>query len=290
MVVDRDLNRSKIGRMDMIIAVPWSRDWRSLLAGGFTTASAIASTSWFASAHRRQRRESERLRAKARQREEEQARQAAFSRELINAQEAERRRIAHELHDGLGQDLLLIRNTALLAAQTPAHSAEPLTEIAERAARTIEEARSIAYSLRPQELDRLGLLKAVQSLCEDVAEAGHLHLEFMPEPLKIQLTQEAEIGLFRVVQEALTNVLKHAAASRVRVDLRQAANTLCLRVADNGRGFETTSQPARSLGLVGMRQRVELLGGRFEMRSQPGAGTEVLVTIPTGSSDGSAGS
>ncbi|MCW5559569.1 MAG: sensor histidine kinase, partial [Verrucomicrobiae bacterium] len=223
-----------------------------------------------------------RLLAEARERREQESIRAAFARELINSQEAERGRIARELHDSLGQELLLIRNAALLESRTQNAADGPLTDIAERASRSIEEVRSIAYALRPQELDRLGFVRALETLCQEMAEPVGLAVEFSADPWPGNLSPEVEINLFRVMQEALNNVVRHAQARRLSVRVQADAAGVGICVRDDGSGFhEQTNRSQRTgLGLRSMRERVRLVGGELAVRSQPGSGTETEIRIP----------
>lgn len=288
MAVDRDLNRSKPARMEFQVTRPWFRNpwWiGSAWALGLVVAGGVI---LIGVRGRRSRLEAERLRREARERSEQERLRGQFARELIGSQEAERRRLAHELHDSLGQELLLIRNTALLASRAHPDSDQTssdglaLADIAERASRTIEEVRSIAYALRPQELDRLGLVRALQTLCEEMTEASGLRLGFEADPFTGSLAAGAEISLYRVVQEALSNVVRHAGARRVEFRLAAEAGRLVVRLHDDGIGFDLTRcLSARStLGLVGMKERIRLAGGDCRIISGKGEGTLIEFSLP----------
>lgn len=289
MAVDRDLNRSQPALVQLTVVWPWFRNpWiLTPLAGG--AALSMAGMGWFAWRNRKNRQESARLRQEALARAEQDRLGAEFARQLIRTQEAERSRLAHELHDSLGQELLLIRNTALLAgnghgggAGNGGDRSGPLTDIAERASRTIEELRNIAYALRPQELDRLGLVRALKVLCEEMAEAGGLILNFSADSLNGPLPPEMEISLYRVVQEALSNVVHHARATTLNLRLSTSEDRLRITLRDNGIGFDTSgrSSESTSLGLVGMAERIRLLGGGFSLTSRPQEGTVVDFWLP----------
>jgi signal transduction histidine kinase/ligand-binding sensor domain-containing protein len=220
------------------------------------------------------------------------AAQQAFSRQLIASQEAERKRIAAELHDGLGQRLVVIRNLALLVETGAATSIHPgLGEIAEEASQAIGEVREIARNLRPYHLDRLGLTRALQALVRKAAAASTTRFTSDIDDLEGLFPNDSEISIYRVVQESVNNILKHAGASEARVTAGRSATQVVITVTDNGRGFAAGASAARrdGFGLAGMTERVTLLGGRIEIGSAPGRGTTIGVTfdvtppaVPTG--------
>ena len=283
-VMDRDLNPSPILSREIQVEAKWYRRPLVATSAGTIAVGVTGILVYLATTLRRQRQESARLREEARILAAADLVRMDFERRLIRTQEAERGRISRELHDCLGQELLLIRNSALLARQgnpeTPV--APALGEIADRASRTIEEIRGIAYALRPQELDRYGLAEAMRSLCRELAAVDHPAIEFVADQDLPPLGPEMEIGLFRILQECLTNVLKHAGASRVQCWLGYRNSGVELRVSDDGCGFDSevpATREAGGLGLSGMRERVRLLGGEFRVDSHPARGTTVTVWI-----------
>ena len=229
------------------------------------------------------------LRRRHRREAEANARQAAYTRNLIQAEEAERQRIALELHDGLGQGLLVIATFAGLA-QRPGKSAEVvqgnLSEIATTSKEMLENLRQLTRSLRPQLLDSLGLTRSLQTLLDQTARTD-LRVESDLENVDALCPPPGNINLYRIVQEALANVLKHASATKVRVSLRADAALVRLSVADDGGGFAVAEPSPRmgreavsGLGMPGMAERARLLGGSLRVESRPGAGTLVVVEIP----------
>ena len=229
------------------------------------------------------------LRRRHRREAEEFARHAAFTRNLIQAQEAERRRIALELHDGLGQGLLVITTLGGLA-QRPGKSAAVvqgnLSEITATSKGLLNNLRQLTRTLRPQLLDSLGLTRSLQALLDQTARTD-LRVESDLENVDALFPPPENINLYRIVQEALANVLKHASATKVRVSLRADATLVLLSVADDGCGFavaapspRTGREAASGLGLPGMAERARLLGGSLRVESRPGAGTRVVVEIP----------
>jgi len=220
--------------------------------------------------------------------EQRRAAQESFSRELLQQQEAERKRIAGELHDGLGQALLVIKNTASIAGEAAAAPDEmraDLAAITRLSTNALDEVRTITHALRPPELDRLGLTKALEHVVQLSADAGGLKCSVQVEPLDGCLAPPAEIQLYRVVQECLNNVVKHARAGYVEVRVWREGRHLHARVQDNGEGFDLAHKSGSpkskgGLGLAGMTERVRLLGGEIAIRSQPGSGTVVEATLP----------
>ncbi|BCX47117.1 hypothetical protein HAHE_10250 [Haloferula helveola] len=212
-----------------------------------------------------------------------QAEQAAFSRQLIDSQEGERKRIAGELHDSLGQHLLLIKNSAELArrkldSESPVR--ERLAEVTEIAGDAIQEVRDITRDLRPTALDRLGLRVATRSMIERVTEHSSVGVSHELEGLDADWTEHQRIAIFRLIQEALNNALRHAEANRIHVVARAPSDTLHLEIADDGKGFVPGSIQSGGLGLTGMRERTTLLSGSFRVVSSPGHGTRILIDIP----------
>ena len=206
------------------------------------------------------------------------AAQREFSRRVLDGQEQERRRIAAELHDSVGQGILVMKNRAVLGLRAP--SAEgaraQLEQISEIASETLNETRAIAHNLRPYQLDRLGLAATVRGAVERAAAGTGTAFTLDIEDVDGALPPQAEIGLFRIVQEGVNNVIRHAAARTARVTLTRQADAVRLVVSDDGRG---AIAPA-GFGLAGIAQRVQLLGGSHELRSEPGGGTTLVVRIP----------
>ncbi|MGH8578902.1 MAG: ATP-binding protein, partial [Gammaproteobacteria bacterium] len=220
--------------------------------------------------------------AQALENSREQARYLA--RRSLEIQEAERHRLAHELHDEMGQSVSAIKAVAVAINRNSSDPAikQQAQTIGEISTRVYDGVRRMTRRLRPATLDELGLVPALTHMVQDWNEASdpvcrlHISGEFDGLP------EDVEIGLYRIVQECLTNVSKHAEASEVTVALDrgvQKNDRLCLRVADNGRGFDPASVVA-GLGLRGVRQRVETLNGRFELQSGPGAGAKLCVELP----------
>ncbi|HWQ35821.1 MAG TPA: PAS domain S-box protein [Blastocatellia bacterium] len=210
-----------------------------------------------------------------------------LSRQLIQAQETERRRIARELHDELGQSLTAVQ-FGLLAVQQQAVSetaAEALQQAIELVDDAIQLVRHLSVSLRPSALDDLGLAEAVRWHAERLRQRTGLDIEVTVTGLSERLPAEIETACFRVVQEALTNTVRHAQAQHVAISLQKQTDRLTLTISDDGRGFDPGRVQARasrgeSMGLTGMRERVQLSGGQLAISSASGSGTEISVSFP----------
>lgn len=216
------------------------------------------------------------------------AAQEAFSRQLISSQESERKRIAAELHDSLGQSLAIIKNLALLGLKSPADeklSRNQFEIITEQSTQAIDEVKNISYNLRPYLLDRLGLKMAIESMINKVAEASRIEFSIRIDDLEGVFTSEQEISLYRIVQECVNNTIKHSRASQAEVVMRRDGEMVEISVRDDGRGFvveeaDQTEKARRGFGLFGITERAKLLGGTLAIRSSPDDGTAITVRIP----------
>ena len=209
----------------------------------------------------------------------------AFSRRLIDSQEQERKRFAAEMHDGLGQSLVIIKNRARLGLKRSDEKdamLDNLENISETASHAIHEAREIAFNLRPHLLDRLGLTKAIESMIDKVFRAGEIECDSYIENIDGVVEKDSEILLYRIVQECVNNIVKHSNAERATVRIEHKSHSLSVRISDNGRGFDPahdTDPSKRSFGLIGIAERTRLLGGKLSIESSPGRGTIVTVVI-----------
>ncbi len=204
-------------------------------------------------------------------------------RQQVDAAENERRRWARELHDDTLQGLAAIRISLATALQSKGERREALIESAAEEAMAqlegqINELNRLINDLRPAALERLGLAGALQALAEETAARGGIEVEVAIEIDEAPGGDEERL-VYRLVQEALTNVVKHASASRVEVNAREEDGRIEIAVRDDGEGFDPTSSTG-GRGLIGMRERIELLGGRIEVSSTPGDGTEIAATVP----------
>jgi signal transduction histidine kinase len=210
-----------------------------------------------------------------------------LSRRLVESQETERRHIARELHDEVGQSLTVAEMNLQAMMQTS--RAAPLTrrlkESLQAVERVLTQVRDISLNLRPSMLDDLGLESALKWYTKRQAAVGGLQAEFQADALQARLDPMVETAAFRVAQEALTNVVRHAHARKVAVELRRQNEHLHLFVRDDGAGFEVAALRERavqggSLGLLSMEERATLVGGGLELKSSPGHGAEVHAWFP----------
>ncbi len=208
----------------------------------------------------------------------------SLAKAVWRVQEEERRRLARELHDGIGQTLTALKNQLeMIERQAVAEGGigGRLRDSVELAARALAETRELSRLLRPAVLDDLGLLAALRWLVRWLEERTGLKVALAVGDVEDRLPADLETLVFRVSQEALTNVLKHARVGHAELALDRVGDRLRLRIADRGVGFDPAAQASESLGgLRGMRDRVELLGGHFDLRSRPGTGTTIEAEIP----------
>ena len=205
---------------------------------------------------------------------------------IVEAQEAERNRIARDLHDHLGQQLtglrLKLTNIKRLAADAPA-IVQQVDEACDQANQMDTDMSLLAWELRPVSLDSHGLSESLASFVREWGKSHGIKAEFQSLSKNGRLAPDVETNLYRIAQEALNNILKHAKAKEVSVTFNQTGNEAVLVIEDDGRGFEpekTGASAQGGLGLVGMRERATLLGGRLEIESKPGSGTAIYARIP----------
>ena len=201
------------------------------------------------------------------------------ARQALRVQEGERRRIARELHDQVGQTLTgVMLQVEGIAASLPEVRPEQLDELRETARRGIEDVRRIASRLRPEALEDLGLRSALSALATRFGERGQVvvdrRLEHIP-----SLSEEEELVIYRVAQEALTNVARHADARRVELSLERRDDQVLLTISDDGRGLSREALGS-SHGIRGMRERAMLVDGQISIRGEPDRGTQVRLSIP----------
>ena len=202
-------------------------------------------------------------------------------RRVVDAQELERARLARELHDQTGQALtsILLGLKQLDDVVETDEAREATASIRELVASTLQDVRRLAVELRPSALDDFGLVPALERLASNLSEQSELVVDLEARPGDRRLPPEAETALYRIVQEALTNVVKHADAHRVSIALVRKEASAVVVVEDDGRGFEPEAVRPGALGFVGMRERVELVGGRLTVESSPGAGTTLVAEV-----------
>ncbi len=200
---------------------------------------------------------------------------------VLRAQEEERRRVARDLHDEVNQALaaILLRLEAL-AHDSPPERAEEVAELKRLASRAMDELLNLARALRPAALDDHGLVPAIESQLNAVRERTGVCAQLITHGDPDALDEERQTALLRVAQEALVNAGRHGGATRVVVELASADGRAELHVRDDGSGFDPVAARGAGLGLEGMAERARLVGGELDVRSSPGAGTEVTLRLP----------
>ena len=208
--------------------------------------------------------------------------QQQFAEQLIRSQEQERRRIAADLHDGLGQQILIIKNRVELAMKNVHNTAgteEQLREITESARSAINDVRTISHGLRPIHLEQFGLRETLLNLCDQIRQTSSLECVHHIDEIDGCIPSDKEINFFRIIQEGINNILKHSGATQASFMIRRTDTSITASLWDNGKGFDILSLK-EGLGLTGIRERTKILGGTCDIRSTPGDGTTVLITIP----------
>ncbi len=217
----------------------------------------------------------------------EKRKQEEFSRRLIELQEHERKRIAGELHDSLSQNLVIIRNRAMLSLTSPddtENAFEQMEEIAEAATHSLSEVREIAHNLRPFQIDRLGLTKAIEGLVRKI-NSSKIRVEAVLDDIDGLLSVEKEINLYRIIQECLNNIVKHSEASEADVKIKKTAKIIKVEIEDNGKGFDIASKNVQNaenkagFGITSITERARILGCSPVFISAPAKGTKVSLQI-----------
>jgi two-component system, NarL family, sensor histidine kinase UhpB len=206
-------------------------------------------------------------------------------RRALEAQEAERLRISRGLHDEVGQILTgVLLQLGSLADVGAAQRASGLEEAKQATRQALEEVRRIAHELRPATLEHLGLLSALTELTTKFTDLSGIAIDRRFDPDLPPLSPETELAIYRVAQESLTNVARHAEASRVEVSLEKGFESVVLRIVDDGHGFDVDALPSGHGGLRGMRERAVLIGGALAIKKGRTGGVEIRLEVPAGSS------
>jgi|WetSurMetagenome_2_1015567.scaffolds.fasta_scaffold00358_5 PAS domain S-box-containing protein len=199
-----------------------------------------------------------------------------------SVKEDERKRIAREIHDELGQSLTALKIDVDWLEERISHEGrvgERLQSMSRILLETVESVRRIARNLRPGMLDDLGLAAAIEWLVDQFMERSDIDCRLVMNREEFEVDESLAICIYRILQEALTNIARHSGADSVRVTLNESEDIICLEVHDNGSGFDTDSR-MHSFGLLGIKERAEMLGGKVEISSAQGSGTSVRVTLP----------
>lgn len=206
---------------------------------------------------------------------------------ITSGQEEERRRLARELHDDTIQSLIALKQRVQLAqlATKNGSSEASLTEVVSLTEQTIENVRRQTRALRPIYLEDLGLVTALEMLARETSQAANIPVEFQRQGTEVRLNPNVELALYRMAQEALNNVSKHAEASQSNLNITFTSQQVTLQVIDNGKGFDVPKSPAEfapggHFGLLGLYERAELIGARLEIISSPGQGSRITVYAP----------
>ncbi len=213
-----------------------------------------------------------------------------LSRRMMEVSERTMRRVARELHDDLGQALTAVRiDLGLIDRGLPADSQAraQVQEVREQISTALQSVRNLSQLLRPAVLDDLGLVAAIQSFVSRFGDRTKIEVRLQLPPAETRLPPAIEVALYRALQEALTNVARHAEARHVSIRLSSNGEAATLEIHDDGCGFDAAAfvrnpPPDRGMGVLGMRERVAIYGGRFNIESHPGAGTRVELMIPLG--------
>ncbi|HEU5244326.1 MAG TPA: GAF domain-containing protein [Gaiellaceae bacterium] len=203
-------------------------------------------------------------------------------RRVVEAQEMERRRLARELHDETGQALtsILLGLKPLEDALVDHPASSALAELREHVVLALQDVRRLAVELRPKVLDDYGLVAALERLTQSFAEQTGIHVDFHSALGENRPSSEVETALYRVVQESLTNIVKHAHARNVSISLARRDTVVAAVIEDDGAGFDPGAVREGGIGLLGMRERLALIDGGLEIESRPGAGTTIVAEVP----------
>jgi signal transduction histidine kinase len=198
--------------------------------------------------------------------------QEQFSQDLIKGQEEERSRLARELHDSVGQKLMLLSKTT---KKLGSENAEQL------ASSTLEEVRSISRGLHPSNLERLGLTTAINALVYDINANTDLFFTENIENVDNLLSKEYELHLYRIIQESLSNIVKHSEAKAVKLNIQKEDSKLTVSINDNGKGFDIASKKKSvSLGIKTLFERARIINAYIDLQSNIGKGTKLTISIP----------
>lgn len=214
--------------------------------------------------------------------------QQNFTQQLIESQEVERKRIAAELHDGIGQEMLIIKNHALLALQKDVKTdfiKEHVNEISNTASKLLSEIRLITYNLRPYHLEKLGLSETIEIAIENISKSISIELRFNIDPIDNCLQKEDEIIFFRIIQEAINNIIKHSKAKKALINISKEEKNIIVNIKDDGIGFSLaeknfSEKGFHGFGLASIAQRVKLLKGNYSIDTEPNKGTKIKIVIP----------
>lgn len=259
--------------VEVLSGPPWWTWKRTAVIGGLLLISLVIALLWTHLLRRRLERQ--------------QAEQLAFSQHVLGKLEEERRRIAGDLHDSLGQMLMVIKHRVISAAESLSEKPairSSMDEISNVTSVALEEVRRISHGLGPHQLDHLGLSRAIRASIDRASENNSIVFASRVENIDGLFDRDAEILLYRIVQEAVTNILKHSAATEAAVVVKKQPTAVSISIRDNGKGFDPARPSAQmhdfGYGLSGIGERVRILKGTLAIESQPGTGTSLTAEIP----------
>ncbi|MCS7202666.1 MAG: sensor histidine kinase [Dictyoglomus sp.] len=208
-----------------------------------------------------------------------------ISKFLMKAQEEERKKIARELHDEIGQALTAIKiNLELLRRKIDPKLVNYIDDSINLIDKTIEQVRNLSLNLRPSLLDDLGLLSSLKWYIEREKKRNNLNIEYVFNFQQEKINKDLSINIFRIIQEGLTNIIKHAQARNIFLEIKEEGENILITIKDDGIGFDVENiwekiKEGRALGILGIKERVELFNGNMEIKSKKGEGTEIKITL-----------
>jgi len=209
--------------------------------------------------------------------------QEEFTRKLVDSQEMERKRIASELHDSHGQNLLVISNEMQYFTKEHGEYKKNLQPVTEIIQESIDEIRNISYALHPHQLDKLGLVKTIKSMAKKVSSSSKVKFDVSIDDIDNVFDKNIEINIYRIIQEAINNIIKHADATKTEINIKKNIDSVDILINDNGHGFDVNDnlKTATGLGLSGIHERVNLIQGKINIDSHIGKGTKINISIPS---------
>lgn len=210
--------------------------------------------------------------------------QEEFSKKLINSQEEERKKIASVLHDSIAHDVLITKNTSELGLRIAGENEEVkeiLNKISGQSSSTLDELRRVQFNLHPYEVEKLGLTKAIKSIIDRVSKSSEIEFTIEEDFIDKVFSEENEIHLYRIIQEAINNIIKHSSATKSEIKIIRNDDRITITISDNGKGFSKRyALRKNSMGLSGITERVKLLRGNLEIESESGIGTVLKISLP----------
>ncbi|MEO6694400.1 MAG: triple tyrosine motif-containing protein, partial [Ignavibacteria bacterium] len=210
--------------------------------------------------------------------------QEEFSKKLLNSQEEERKKIASVLHDSIAHDVLITKNSSEIGLRSAGENEEVkeiLNKISEQSSSTLNELRRIQFNLHPYEVEKLGLTKAIKSIVDRSSKSTEIEFIIEEDFIDKIFSEENEIHLYRIIQEAVNNIIKHSSATDSSIKILRTDENLFITISDNGKGFvKSNALRKNSMGLSGISERVRLLGGTLEINSEGSGGTTLRIILP----------